>query len=460
MGYMPVTDSMFLLAESRERPMHFGSLELFTPPPDAGPGYVTDLYNRLVADAHVDELFRKRPADPVSSLGYTWWTVDDEIDLEYHVRHSALPAPGRIRELFTLVSRLHSGLLDRHRPLWEAYLIEGLADGRFAVYTKMHHALLDGVSGLRLLRRTYTTDPSARDFPAPWHLPPRPRSGNGSGTHARTSTVGTVRSVAGDVLGAAPVALRIARTVLGGRRVALPYAAPRSMYNVPIDGTRRFAAQSWSRARITRVRCAAGVSSNDVVVAMCAGAIRAYLLERQALPETPLIAMVPVSLRAKDTPESDSGGNSVGVTLCNLGTHLEDPLTRLSTVSDSMAEGKTLFGGMTPLQATVWSALNIAGLALAPISGAVALAPPPFNLIISNVPGPREPVYRGGSRLDGIYPVSVVLSGQALNITLTNTADTVDFGVVGCRRTVPALQRLLGHLEDALTELELALDIS
>ncbi|MGX7731845.1 WS/DGAT/MGAT family O-acyltransferase [Rhodococcus sp. 2H158] len=453
---MPVTDSMFLIAESRERPMHFGSLELFTPPPDAGPGYVTDLYNRLVADAQVDELFRKRPADPVSSLGYTWWAVDDEIDLEYHVRHSALPAPGRIRELFTLVSRLHSGLLDRHRPLWEAYLIEGLADGRFAVYTKMHHALLDGVSGLRLLQRTYTPDPNVRDFPAPWHLPARP----GSGTREQDSLFGAARSLAGDVIGAVPVALRIARTVLGGRRVALPYEAPRSMFNVPIDGTRRFAAQSWSRERITRVRQAAGVSSNDVLVAMCAGALRAYLLEQQDLPDLPLIAMVPVSLRAKDAPDSAAGGNSVGVTLCNLGTHLGDPLTRLSTVSDSMAEGKTLFAGMTPLQATVWSALNVAGLALAPISGAVSLAPPPFNLIISNVPGPRERVYRGGSRLDGIYPVSVVLNGQALNITLTTTADTVDFGVVGCRRTVPGLQRLLGHLEDALAELEVALDIS
>ncbi len=217
------------------------------------------------------------------------------------------------------------------------------------------------------------------------------------------------------------------------------------MLNVPIGGARRFAAQSWPLDRIHAVRKAAGVSVNDVVMAMCAGGLRGYLEEQNALPDEPLIAMVPVSLR--DEQKADSGGNAVGVTLCNLATDVDDPAERLTAISASMSQGKELFGSLTSLQALAWSAVNMSPIALTPVPGFVRFTPPPFNVIISNVPGPRKTMYWNGSRLDGIYPTSVVLDGQALNITLTTNGGNLDFGVIGCRRSVPSLQRILHYLE-------------
>lgn len=460
-GIMPVTDSVFLLAESREHPMHVGSLEIFTPPEGAGPDYVSDLYAKFLETEVVDEVFRKRPGHPVSSLGYLWWSVDEDVDLEYHVRHSALPVSGRSTDLFALVSRLHGTLLDRHRPLWEMYLVEGVEGGRFAVYTKTHHSLMDGVTALRLLHRTLDPDPDS-EARVPWNLPERarPRTAHTAAAPVNglapvpAALLGAARGLAGDAAEAAAGVWRVARTVLGQRSVALPFEAPRSIFNVPIGGARRFASQSWPLDRIARVRDEADASFNDVVLAMCSGALRAFLLELDALPEDPLVAMVPVSLRTAE--RIDAGGNSVGVTLCNLGTDSPDPVERLRVIRASMSEGKALFHGLTPVEALVWSAANIAPLGLAPVPGFVRLTPPPFNLIISNVPGPREPLYWQGSRLEGVYPTSVVLDGQALNITVTTTAGSLDVGIVGCRRTLPTLPRLLAHLEQSLTDLEKA----
>ena len=223
------------------------------------------------------------------------------------------------------------------------------------------------------------------------------------------------------------------------------------MFNVRIGGARRAAAQSWSLERFKRVKAAAGgVTVNDVVLAMCSGALRAYLIEQSGLPETPLVAMVPVSLRTeKDT---DGGGNMVGTILCNLATHLDDPAQRLDAIHSSMSDNKTVFSQLPQIQQFALSACLTGGLAFSLVPGFVAAAPPPFNIVISNVPGPREPMYFKGARLDGNYPLSIALDGQALNITLTNNADNLDFGLVGCRRSVPHLQRLLGHLEDSLKD--------
>src|SRR3954451_13336450 len=184
MALMPLADVMFLLPESREQPMHVGSLQLFTPPPGSGPEYLTDLYLDSLRATDVAKPFRQRPHRSLGTLGQWTWVEDRDLDLEHHIRHSALPPPGRIRELLALVSRLHGTLLDRSRPLWEAHLIEGLADGRFAVYTKLHHALMDGVSGLRLLERTLSTDPDSREVRMPFEERPRtsrPTSGGGGG---------------------------------------------------------------------------------------------------------------------------------------------------------------------------------------------------------------------------------------------------------------------------------------
>ncbi|WP_344419331.1 wax ester/triacylglycerol synthase family O-acyltransferase [Amycolatopsis minnesotensis] len=452
MPLMPVTDSMFLLVETREHPMHVGGLELFEKPEGAGPNYLSELRQRLREDTNMRSIFRRRPANPVNTAGHLAWSDDTDLDIDYHFRHSALPQPGRIRELLELTSRWHGTLLDRHRPLWEIHLIEGLQDDRFAIYSKIHHALLDGVSALRHLQGTLSDDPDDLDCPPPWGSRAVNGHRNGRAPQPWFKTAGKTLN---QLAGIAPAAYKVANEAFREHTLTLPMQAPKTMLNVPIGGARRFAAQSWSLERVRAVATAAGVSRNDVVLAMCSGALRDYLIEQRALPDAAMTAMVPVSLRAK-TDNGEAGGNNIGALLCNLGTDKADPADRLAVIHKSMRDGKRMFKQLTPLQVLLLSGINVAALGASPIPGVVNSTKPPFNLVISNVPGPRSQMYWNGARLDGIYPASVLLDGQALNITLTSNGDNLDFGITGCRRSVPHLQRILTHLDTALAELEFA----
>ncbi|MCU1593934.1 MAG: Acyltransferase [Frankiales bacterium] len=449
---MPVTDAMFLIPESREQPMHIGSLQLFRPPAGAGPDFLTDLYNQALATTNLAPQFRKRPVRTWSS-GRQWaWEDDNQIDLEHHVRHSALPRPGRIRELLALTSRLHSTPLDRQRPLWEAHLIEGLEDGRFAVYTKLHHAVMDGVSASRLIESSLSTDPNKTDTPMPFAE--RPRKARQKPGFSLASLVSTGVSAAGDVVGLAPHLLSVAHDAIRQTGGPLPGQAPRTMLNVPITGSRRFAADAWDLERMRAVAKGADATLNDVVLAMSSAALRAYLIAQDALPSQPLIAMAPVSLRTEEA--KDDGGNAVGAILCNLGTHLADPEERMITVRDSMGQGKAGLASLSPLQVSALSAVTMSPILLYGVLGVPPLLPPPFNIVISNVPGPRKPLYWNGARLEGSYPLSIPTAGQAVNITCSSYDGKMAFGLVGCRRSLPHLQTLLVGLEDGLAGLEKA----
>ncbi len=464
---MSPTSSMFLLAESREHPMHVGSLQLFQPPEGATGLDIRDMFEAALDQDEVAPLFLKRPRRTLTTLGQWGWEADRQFDLDHHVRRNALPHPGRVRELLALCSRLHSTLLDRHRPLWEIHLIEGLEDGRFALYFKVHHALVDGVSALRMLSRMLSDDPDAREMPPPWaSRPPRARAGSaGAGSVLATmpglpgSALRGAVDLAGDAVGVVPALARTVRHTLEEQSTTMSFSAPRTILNVPITGARRFAAQSWPIDRIRQVGKAADATVNDVVLAMCSGALRSYLLDLDALPDTPLIAMVPVSLHADDDGSGDGGGNAVGAVMCNLGTHLADAGDRLACVHESMLEGKASLRGLSPLQILALSAIGISPLLLGPLLRANGVLRPPFNLVISNVPGPRTPMYWNGARLDGLYPLSIPLDGQALNITCTSYSQEIAFGLTGCRRTVPHLQRLLTYLDEELAELESAVGL-
>jgi diacylglycerol O-acyltransferase len=441
-------DTSFLLPETRDQPMHVGSLQLFTPPAGTDVHDLAEIYQLALLETDLAPLFRKRPVRGLSTLGQWAWEQDDDIDLEHHVRHSSLPKPGRIRELLALVSRLHSTLLDRQRPLWEMHLIEGLEDGRFAVYTKIHHALMDGVSGLRLLERSLSPNPEARDTPMPYAQPPRaPRA-------AASFDLGGLLSgglhAAADAIGLLPRTATLLEQGLRHTGAVLPGQAPKSILNVAITGSRRFAADGWSLERVRTVAKASGGTINDIVLAMSSGALRDYLLSLDALPDSSLVAMTPVSLRQDDSAE----GNAVGTILASLGTHLADPEERLLHLRDSMAKGKAALAGLSQLQITALSAGVMSPLLLNSYFGVLPLVPPPFNLVISNVPGPRQPLYWNGAKLDGMYPLSIPTSGQALNITAVSYDTELQFGLTGCRRTLPHLQQLLVGLEDALVELE------
>ena len=280
--------------------MHVGALQLFKPPDGAGPEFVREAYDAMLECADVQPMFRKHPAF-LGGITNVAWSFDKEVELDYHLRQSALPRPGRVRELLELTSRLHGSLLDRHRPLWEAHLVEGLEDGRYAVYIKFHHSLLDGVSGLRLLQRAFTPDPNDREVRVPWNLEPRQSKNSEPGP----SALRQARDTVGSIVGLAPSTLSLARSALLEQQLTLPFRAPRTMFNVRIGGARRIAGQSWALDRIRRVKSAAGVTVNDVVLAMSGGALRAYLREQDALPDAPLVAMVPVNLRTEK--ETDGG---------------------------------------------------------------------------------------------------------------------------------------------------------
>lgn len=451
---MSPTSSIFLIPESRDQPMHVGGLQLFETPDGADRNYLGTLYRQALEETDVAPLFRRRPYRGITTLGQWAWSDDEDIDLEHHIRHSALPRPGRVRELLALTSRLHSTLLDRHRPLWETHLIEGLEDGRFAVYSKIHHSLIDGVSALRLLERTLSKDPDERDIPMPFSSRfARRRSADGDATSAAMKVLRGGASALTDAVGLTPRLLQMAVDAARDEGAVIPGQAPRSMLNVPITGSRRFAADYWDLARLRAVGKAAEATLNDVVLAMCSAALRQYLLSQDALPDAPLIAMTPVSLRGDD--DDSEPGVSVGAILCSLATDVADPAERLLAIRTSTRNAKAALSGLSQLQATAISAAMLAPLLLeqTPVKGLVR---PAFNVVISNVPGPREPLYWNGARLDGMYPLSIPIAGQALNITITSYNGRAQFGLTGCRRSLPHMQRLLQWLDESLVDLEKA----
>lgn len=463
----------FLLAESKNQPMHVGGLQLYEKPEDAGPDFVRELFEAATSsDDEIMPLFRKHPYRSVKTAGQLFWREDEQFDIEHHVRHNALPSPGRIRELLDLCGRLHSTRLDWERPLWEAHLIEGLADGRVAMYTKIHHGLVDGISAMRLMQSTMSSDPDERGMAAPWAARAvRTRAKTPDSempvTEAARGLAGlpadALRTAIGVTAEAAGMPGALIKTLSKGVRnetSTLSLHTPKTMFNHNITSARRFAAQDWPIERIRAIGKATGATINDVVLAMCGGAIRTYLIEHDALPDTPLVAMVPIGLKAKESHlPSAEGGNAVGAVMARLGTDHADPADRLRAVQKSMKDGKDALKSLTPVQILAMSAIGQAPAVLAPALKLQGIIRSPYNLIISNVPGPRTTQYWNGAKLVGNYPLSIPIHGMALNITCTSYAGNMDFGLTGCRRTVPHLQRLLGFLDDEVAALEKAAGI-
>lgn len=459
MGYLPITDAGWLLAEDRDRPMHVGGLMLFRPPEDAGPTYVADSI-AMAARAHTEVRppFNLRLARPYGRAGLFQWQPD-EVDLDYHFRHLALPEPGRIRELLALISLLHSTLLDRNRPLWESYLIEGIQGGRVAFYTKGHHAMLDGIAAMRQMLKGFTTDPDRRDLPPPWATLPEATTDRDGPDPAANPMAAALRllGVAADEVGSAFGAARaLADQFVKARKAAaevVPFQAPRCLLNAKLSGARRVVAQSYDFDRIRAVGKAYGATVNDVVLTMCGSALRAYLLAHDALPDRPLIAAVPVSIRPSDGGDS---GNALSFLLANLGTDVADPVDRLARVKDSMDRGKQRLEGMTQTELRDYGLLIMGPLLVGQMAGLGHRGRPMYNVVISNVPGHSEPLYWNGARMEGMYPVSLLPEGYALNITQTSYAGSMEFGITAARDQLPQIQRLIDHLEGALSDLEKA----
>ncbi|MBW2628471.1 MAG: wax ester/triacylglycerol synthase family O-acyltransferase [Deltaproteobacteria bacterium] len=443
-------DTSFLLIENRTMPMHTGGLMLFSYPEGAHEDWLHQTFSANDDPDAVQSPFNQKLAWPLQRLGLPHWVTDHDLDTHYHVRHSALPKPGRYREMFSLVSRLHSTRLHRDRPLWEAHIIEGVEDNRFALYVKTHHSMIDGVGAMRMLRACLSSDPNERDMPAPWNMP-RPRHEANDSPNARS----VVNATAGALTGVFKFASAIRDRNEHG--MMAPFQTPLTILNGRVTGSRRFVAQSWSLSRIKKVAKALNATVNDIVLAMSGGALRRYLIDQDALPAEPLTAMTPVSFRPAD---ADVEGNSFSVLFATLATELGDPLDRLRAIQKSMGEGKRLFRSMNSADIPIFTSIIALPVVLPHLLKLSGRTRPTFNVTVSNVPGPREKLYWNGAPLEGMYPLSIVTQGQALNITATSVADSLDFGIVACRRSVPSAQRLIDHLDEALVELERCVSVA
>lgn len=454
MRSMPITDSAWLMMEGRAKPFHVGSLLLFDLPEDADSHYMQETYKHWTDVDEVNPLYGKMAHFPRGGLGQPGWVEDDDFDIDYHVRHIALPKPGRVRELLSTVSRLHANLLDRNRPLWETYLIEGLRGKRFAMFNKMHHSVVDGVAGMKLVQESLSEDGDERDMPPPWAATKKPkkRTPKERGPLDEVKAIlKTAATQAGTVPGVTNAVVDMYRQALKDDVAAAPYRTPMTILNGQINGSRRFVAQSWSVDRVKAVGKAFGCTLNDVVLGMCGGALRRYLIELGELPEDPLVSMVPVSVRPAG---GASYGNAISMILCSLATDIADPAKQLENIKQSMTISKKRLENMSREEVINMMLVTNAPMMLGSLLRFEGKTRPPFNITISNVPGPKNPLYLNGARMQGIYPVSICTHGQALNITLCSYAGNLEFGLIGCRRTLPHLQHLLGHLEDTLADLE------
>jgi WS/DGAT/MGAT family acyltransferase len=453
---------MFLYGETREVMMHVAGLMPFAPPPDWTPEQMRFLMDEIREGVQVEKPWNVRLRSPdMLRSPLQAWVDDDEVDVDYHVRRSALPRPGDERELGILVSRLHANSLDFHRPPWEVHLIEGLEGGRFAMYAKVHHALVDGYTAMRILANALTTDPDDRTRPLFFAIPPRVKekaepepAGEDGGVHF-TELLAAVRAQ----YGTGKTVVKALMNVISGDRnkdLVSPLQAPKCVLNARISRNRRFATQKVATARVRAVANAIGGTVNDVVLGLCSSALRRYLSELEHLPDKPLVAMLPVAIRAQGDA---GGGNAVGAILASLATDVEDPQKRLETIVESTKVAKAQLQGMSPAAILSYSAMLVAPAMMQMLPITSGKVRPTFNVVISNVPGPDEHLYFRGARLEGSFPVSIPVHGQALNITCSSYAGSVCFGFTGCRDTVPHLQRIAVYCGEALDEYERALGL-
>jgi WS/DGAT/MGAT family acyltransferase len=451
-------DLLFLFGETPSSMMHVGALMPFTPPAGAPLDYLRQMFEDTRHLEVVAPWNRKLSHPRMLYRPDQSWVLDDAFDIDYHVRRSALASPGDERELGILVSRLHSHPIDFTRPPWELHFIEGLEGGRFAIYMKVHHSLVDGYTGSKMLERSLSTDPSRRDQPLFFHVP--------SPSRPRTNDAGPSRnpvmSLLGSTVGGAQSVLNIGKAFYNTQfrgdaeygDIVNSLQAPHSILNKHISRNRRFATQVYPFERLKAIGAKHGATVNDVALAIIGGGLRSFLAELGELPEKPLIAFLPVNVRPKDDV---GGGNSVGTILATMGTDIDDPVQRLAAITSSTKAAKSQLQGMSQTEILGYTAALMAPTALQLASAMTGLTGPlpfTFNLCVSNVPGPRKTLYLNGSRLEATYPVSIPMHGMALNITLESYADVLNFGFVGCRDALPHLQRLAVYTGDALDELE------
>lgn len=450
-------DASWLAVDSIDTPMHVGSLLIFQVPEDAPEDFAAKLFAQLKSHTEAHPPWNLKLKSPALRRVLPVWQHEDDLDMDYHVRHSALPKPGGERELGVLVSRLHSRQLDFTRPLWESTLIEGLENNRIALYTKMHHSLVDGISGMRMLQRALGDSPTAsRKLPPPWANPP-PEKKHREDEEPAPIPEGALSSVVNGLKKQAQsmpeLARALTRLMRGGddKDLIAPFAAPVSVLNHRITGARRFATQQYDLAKLKALAKKADATLNDVVLWLCGTALRRFLKEAHHLPGKSLTTGIPVNVR----PADDQGhGTAISFIMAALGTDIADPKKRLKAITHSTRVAKDHLQTLPRSALTQYTMLVMAPYILSLVTGIGGRTRPVFNVTISNVPGPDKPLYFYGARLEAMYPISLLAHGGALNITCVSYDGKLNFGFTGARDTLPHMQRLAVYTGEALEELE------
>lgn len=452
MRLMSAVDQLFLLLESRKQPMHVGGLFLFELP-ESERGEGSDFVYKLVQQMQNSKAPPSFPFNQVLE-NLLFWKEDDQFDIEHHFRHVALPNPGRVRELLMYISKEHSRLLDRAMPLWECHIIEGIlpeSEGspeRFALYFKIHHSLVDGIAAMRIVEKALSQSPTEPLMLPIWSTMTRK-------TSKAEKTKATIRSAAQVVKEQLSTIKPVFTELIdnfkhsGDADYVGTFDAPMSILNRRISASRRIAAQSYDIKRFYNIADTFNMNQNDVVLAVCSGALRRYLLDMNALPTKPLVGFVPMSLRCDES----ASGNQISFLMANLATHLEDPIKRMQLIHDSMNSGKRRFRRMNKAQVINYSAIAYAWEGLNVFTGLFPKKQA-FNLIISNVPGSKKQLYWNGAPLKALYPASILVDGQALNITLASYQDKIEFCITACSKILPRVQDMLVLIEEELSALE------
>ena len=451
-------DASFLYLETPAQLMHVCGLIVLDPSTMPAPYSFDGLrqaINRQVKD--VPAFTRKLRRVPMG-LDHPIWVRDKQFDIERHVHRLALPSPGGYAELVSLTSHLAALPLDRSRPLWEMWVIEGYEDGdKVVVFSKMHHATVDGVSGSNLISHLCALEPDA----PPVTLMAGEEHGREAGARellGRAVLSHLVRPVQA-VRILAPTAQGLTRTIgraRAGTAMAAPLTAPRTSFNGTITSHRTIGVTDLDLATVREIKTAMGTTVNDVVLTLAGGALRAYLEERDELPDNSLLASVPVSVREQS--QRTGGSNKVSTLFARLGTDVEDPLERLQEIAQSNQHAKEHHNAISADALQDWAqfaAPRTFGLAVRAYAG-LRLAekhPVVHNLVISNVPGPPIPLYFMGAEIVGLYPLGPVFHGAGLNITVMSNNGRLHVGVIACRESMPDVESLVRHFPLELARL-------
>ncbi len=453
-------DAAFLGLETESSHMHVAGLAIFDPSTAAQPVTVERLAEVYGGRLHLAPPFRRRLAPVPFGLHHPLWIEDPDFDIFNHLRHRRLPAPGGPDELSAAAAEMAAEKLDRSRPLWEITLLDGLEGDRIALYNKVHHAAIDGASGNELQIALLDLSPEVEEHvpDAEWQPDPIPTDAELL-AYAAASWARHPERLIKALRRSARAALDVRRRGLESTATALPpspFRAPRTSFNQAITPRRSFAFTSLDLREVKAVKAAAGTTVNDVVLAICGGALRRYLAERGERPAEPLVAMVPVSVRTED--QRGAMGNRVSFTLTSLATDVAHPLQRLAAVSEIMGEAKLqqqLIGADTLQQWTEFAAPAVLGRAARLYTRLCAANAhrPIFNVTISNVPGPPFPLYSAGARMLAHYPAGPIFDGAGLNITVMSYLDQLDVGILTCPDLLEDVWDLADDMHAALDEL-------